>query len=178
MYGMVNAYLEKYIIQHHGESIWREIAQTLDTYDGSFIEMKPYDDAITYKIIQTAVELTGVSLDEFLRKTGRGWISFTNEGSYGTYYSMSSSIEEFLGSLNTVHEALSAVMEGLNPPQFAVSRKDNGLYLDYSSEREGLVPFVLGLLDGLSDLYDEKIQVEDLGPIENGETVRFLIKKL
>ena len=37
-------------------------------------------------------------------------------------------------------------MEELNPPpKFVVSRLDNGIYLDYPNEKEGLVPFVLRL---------------------------------
>ncbi len=49
----------------------------------------------------------------------------------------------------------------LQPPEFRVLDNDGRqLRLQYISERDGLTPFVVGLLDGLGELFRQQVDVE------------------
>lgn len=177
MYGMINAYLKELIITDYGKDIWNSIARKNKLENEVFIEMLVYDDNLTFKIVQTTVETCNITVEAFLRKAGRGWVLHTSQGSYSTFYKMYTSMEGFLSALNTIHEELSIVMEGLKPPRFTVSGAEKGFYLDYASHREGLIPFVYGLLQGLAQLYEEDVTINESGRVKETGAYRFVIKK-
>jgi hypothetical protein len=62
---------------------------------------------------------------------------------------------EFLANLDGMHTRIQLAFPDLRPPSFAVSEvateggRTGHLTLDYHSERLGLAPLVLGLLEGL-----------------------------
>ena len=59
-----------------------------------------------------------------------------------------------LRNLDEMHARLQSLYPDLRPPSFDVAGTGEGtLDVHYRSERVGLVPFVVGLLEGLGDLY-------------------------
>ncbi|MEO1574747.1 MAG: heme NO-binding domain-containing protein [Pseudomonadota bacterium] len=51
-------------------------------------------------------------------------------------------------------------MPDLHPPQFSCQRIDHDVIeIEYRSTREGLAPMVIGLLEGLSERFGERVIV-------------------
>lgn len=177
MYGMINVYLKELISKEFNKEAWKIIAKKNGIENDIFIEMQVYEDDLTYGIVQSAVETCDISAEDFLEKAGQGWVTYTSQGSYSSFYKMYSTMEGFLRDLNTIHEELGTVMEGMKPPRFVVRKTQKGFFLDYDSHRKGLVPFVRGLLQGLARLYEEKITINEPGPVKENGAYRFFIEK-
>ena len=67
---------------------------------------------------------------------------------------------EFLSNLNNMHQVISAQLKELVPPSFLCEKNDDGsITIHYYSSREGLEPFVEGLLIGVCNYFEEPAAV-------------------
>jgi hypothetical protein len=74
---------------------------------------------------------------------------------------MGRSLPSFLANLDTMHARLSLSMPDMRPPSFVCEELgDNQIRLEYWSERAGLAPMVVGLLDGLGEMYGVTVAVD------------------
>ncbi|MEO0413841.1 MAG: heme NO-binding domain-containing protein, partial [Verrucomicrobiota bacterium] len=72
---------------------------------------------------------------------------------------------EFLENLNALHDRLRMAVPHLNPPEFRVrSTGDQALNLQYFSDRPGLTPMVLGLLEGLGERFKTPTEAKLVSP--------------
>lgn len=161
MYGMVNKFISTTVINRYGEQAWNEIKQSLDDYESSFIEMQPYSDDVTFGLVGASITYLGVDLATFLRQMGEDWVKETSQGSYHSMYSLvSGGAFEFLSNLNNMHQVISAQLKELVPPSFLCEKNDDGsITIHYYSSREGLEPFVEGLLIGVCNYFEEPAAV-------------------
>jgi len=164
MYGMVNKFISTTVINRYGEDAWNNIKQSLGDYESSFIEMQPYGDDVTFGLVGASVEYLGVDLATFLRQMGEDWVKETSQGSYHTMYSLvSGGAFEFLSNLNGMHQVLSAQLKELVPPSFLCQKNDdNSITIHYYSSRDGLEPFVEGLLLGVCNYFKEPATISHL----------------
>jgi len=66
----------------------------------------------------------------------------------------------FMQNLDHMHSRMKTTFPGYSPPSFRVQNLEDGLLcLDYYSKREGLLPFVEGLLTGLSEHFDCTLEI-------------------
>ena len=124
--------------------------------------METYPDSLTYDLLDEAVTRTGVPSEELLRRLGHVWVRFTVKRGYGDLLDLSGdTLPEVLARLDALHAELASVYPELRPPRFESELVRDGLVeLAYFSEREGLAPFVVGLVEGLGRRFGIEVLVQ------------------
>lgn len=166
MYGLVNQAVEDLVHRLGGADMWAAILSVARVEQPIFVAMQPYDDAITYRLVEATSEVTGLSQSEVLEAFGEHWILYTGEQGYGPMLAaMGTTLPQFLGNLDSMHSRIALTMPGLCPPSFAVDEIDEKtLRVHYWSDRPSLAPMVTGLLKGLATRFDLTMSVELADP--------------
>ena len=162
MYGLINQGLHDLAVQIGGERLWREIKSSADVGLEAFVGMDTYPDDITYRLVNATSVAIGISPAEVLHEFGKHWILYTARRGYGAIFdTMGRSLPAFLANLDTMHARLSLSMPEMRPPSFVCEQLDDDrIRLEYWSDRSGLAPMVVGLLDGLGEMYGVTVTVE------------------
>jgi hypothetical protein len=175
VYGLANRALKQLVVMRAGPAVWTEICSRVGLEEEEFHDFQQYPDSITYEIINSASEKLGTPTNVLMTDFGRHWILFTSQSRYGHLFERAhDDLEEFLHQLNEIHNDVAESMPELVPPDFGVQKTDAGLVVLYASERDGLEPMVIGMLEGLVELYGSKGTVSQLRDSKYGEN-RFLI---
>jgi hypothetical protein len=178
MYGLVNQAMRDMVISAHGESRWAEICSRAGTSDGEFVAMQPYPDSLTYGLVGAASEVLATPAGDLLKAFGDYWINFTALQGYGEMMDLfGRDFISCLRNLNGMHAHMGVMMPELRPPRFEVSERAGGggqvFDLKYFSKREGLTPFVQGLLEGLARKFGQKAEIRHVeakpGPADGPE---------
>jgi hypothetical protein len=161
MYGMVNRALQDMVQSHFGETQWESIRRKAVVDTEVFVSNREYRDAVTYTLINATAEVLGLPSDQVLRDFGRHWVLTTARESYGELLEAGGhSLPEFLENLPNFHARVSLIFPHLKPPRFKYSdQSGNGLRLHYYSDRAGLAPFVIGLVDGLGGMFQTPLVI-------------------
>lgn len=161
MYGLVNKAIQDFTIRNAGEAAWANIVKRAGVDVGEFISMSPYDDAITYALVDAASAELNAPASALLEGFGEFWITFTAREGYGELMELwGSSFVEFIEHLNELHARLRFSFPELRPPRISCEKLGPGkLRIEYRSEREGLSGFVVGLLRGLGKRFDLEVTV-------------------
>lgn len=177
MYGLVNQAIEDLVVQLGGAALWETIVAKAGVELPVFVAMSPYDDAIAYRLIEAASDVTGRSQADVLEAFGEHWILYTGEQGYGPMLAaMGATLPQFLGNLDSMHSRIALNMPALRPPSFACEEVDeNTLRIRYWSERAGLAPMVVGLLKGLGDRFDLDLTVTVSDRPEGADYDTFLV---
>ncbi len=162
MYGLVNRAIEELVIDRAGPESWEAVKRRAKVGLAGFFSMTPYPDQVTYDLVAAASHVLDTPTDQLLAALGRHWILFTAAEGYGDMLRMAGEdLHEFLQNLDALHSSLGMAMPGLRPPSFVVRDEGDGiLRVTYHSQREGLGPMVLGLLEGLAERFNTKVQIE------------------
>ena len=161
MHGLVNQGIHDLAVQLGGEQLWGDITAAAGVEVDNFIGMDNYLDDVTYRLVQGASSVLGISQSDVLHAFGKHWILYTARRGYGPIFdTMGRTLPEFLANLDAMHARLSLSMPELRPPSFVCEqRTDQQLRLEYWSDRPGLAPMVLGLLSGLGELFEVSLSV-------------------
>jgi hypothetical protein len=162
MYGLVNQGVQDLVVELGGEALWADIKQRAGVEFEAFIGMDVYPDDITGRLVLAASATLGLTPEEVLRAFGKHWILYTGRKGYGAVFeTMGRTLPEFLGNLDAMHARLSLSMPHLEPPSFVCEQTGPGqLRLEYWSHRAGLAPMVVGLVEGLGELFDLDVHVK------------------
>lgn len=161
MYGLVNRAIEEMVLEKGGIELWQAIKEKAAVDEITFLSMQPYPDRVTYDLVSSASEILGVLPEDLLRQFGRHWIMFTAQEGYGPLLqSTGKDVREFLHNLDAMHARVAGTMTELNPPSFkCIEISNTNLHVYYGSERVGLESMVVGLLEGLGELYETSLKV-------------------
>ena len=180
MYGLINMAIKQLVIENHGETGWIQVKEKAAVTQNYFETLNAYDDKITYNLVFAISEVTGTPVEELLRVFGSYWLSYASKAGYEPLLKMfGPSFKECLMNLNTMHGQMGAMMPGLVPPHFEIETQiaEKEFILAYTSQREGLAPMVVGLLEGLGKRYNlSDLVITSLGKSANKKTDRFLVK--
>ena len=156
MYGLVNKAVEGLVCSQFGEETWEKIKSKAGVTEVAFVSNKGYPDSLTYDLVAAASEVLGMSSRDILIAFGEYWVLETARKSYGELMTAGgSSLPEFLQKLPNFHARVSLIFPKLKPPSFRVSEvTERSLRLHYSSHREGLEDFVVGLVQGLGKMFE------------------------
>lgn len=170
MYGMIHKAARAYALEKHGEPLWNGIVERCGLTDSDFVLAKTYDDEATFRIIRSIAESEGTEPQAFLRLFGRHWINFARNGSYAHLMKLGgSNLGGFISNLNRMHAGLALAMPGSRMPLFYVTEDTKELLrLSYVSERQGLEQLVLGLLEGLCEMFAVDAEVAHLREAGDG----------
>lgn len=161
MYGMINDGIRDMVVSMGGADAWGSITNDLNIEPEGFEPLCPYDDSITYKLVELISKRFDISQDEVLRRYGRHWITYTASQGYGEIMTLfGTDFRSCLRNLNLMHAHMGVMMPKLSPPRFHVEEIYlNHIVVHYYSHRQGLDPMVTGLLEGLAEKYHESISV-------------------
>jgi guanylate cyclase soluble subunit beta len=177
VYGLINSALQKMIRDRFGDEQWQEVLKASGVPEDSFLAMRSYDDAITYDLAGAASEVLGAPLAACLEMFGEYWVLETASKSYGALMDAAGNdLVEFLTNMNALHDRITGTFVNYVPPEFQVeSLNANRHRIHYISKREGLTPFVVGLLKGLAIRFDSQIEFLDQEsvPVTSGEHTVF-----
>ena len=164
MYGLVNAALRELIVSSFGDATWDEIRAAIAPDLVSFSIMESYPDVLTMQILKHACALTGTSQEDLLIRFGEHWVQYTEREGYGSLFEIAGdSLFDFLLNLNELHARVGRNFPKLQPPSFEFDVLDRDtLRMHYITSREGLCPFVRGLLQGLSVRFHTPLSVHTL----------------
>lgn len=164
MYGMVNKAIEDLVCTNFGADKWARIKEKAGVDEEMFLSHQSYPDAMTYQLVGAASEVLGLTAKEILHAFGRHWILKTAREGYGDLLAASGrTLPDFLQALPNFHSRIKLMFPNLQPPRFSVTdRTEDSLVLHYQTHRDGLADFVVGLLDGLGEMYNTPVRVEHL----------------
>lgn len=170
MYGMVNRALEDLVLTHHGPEMWRRITAEAQVHVETFLSMQPYPDWLTYDLVAATSRVLQTPAAELLRTFGRHWIDFAATNGYGDFIGRAGTdLAVFVRGLDAMHARLALSFPELRPPSFrCVETSPGQLTLHYHSERQGLQPFVAGLLEGLGLRFGTPVTVALVQDRETG----------
>ena len=161
MYGLVNKAIEDLITINFSEETWKEVKEKASVQQDTFVSMDAYDDSITYNLVGAASEVLKLTPEQVLIEFGKFWITYTGQKGYGNLMNMGGdNLVDFLKNLNVLHARLGMSYEKLLPPSFICDEIDEqNLKLKYYSNRKGLAPMVVGLLQGLGERFNNKMEI-------------------
>lgn len=163
MYGMVNQSIRGLVVDNFGEEKWELISGKADS-PKDFAALDSYDDDITYRLVGAASEVLELEPAAILQTFGRYWVEKIALAQYPSLMSKTgTSFERFIGNLDHMHSRIKATFPNYKPPSFRVKPLSEGCFLvDYYSEREGLLPFVEGLLEGVGKHFEVNVTLEHI----------------
>lgn len=161
MYGMVNKALQNMVLEAHGEEVWEQIRTRAGVDVEVFISNEGYPDEITYQLAGAASEVLQAPVEDLLRAFGSYWVLKTARQGYGELMAAGGrTLREFLLNLPNLHTRVCLIFPHLRPPEFSCSDvAANSLRLRYRSTRQGLTPFVVGLVEGLGEMFETPVVV-------------------
>jgi Haem-NO-binding len=170
MYGLVNKAVEQMVRSSYGDELWETIRRHAAIAPESFVSMQQYSDDVTYRLVTAASAVLGRPRAEVLRAFGQYWMLYTGSEGYGELLDMTgASLVEFLLNLDLMHGRVGQIYPELRPPSFRCSDITTaGLVLHYYSERRGLAPMVVGLLEGLAVRFKTPITIGLLASRDEG----------
>jgi hypothetical protein len=176
---MVNKAIEDLAIAVGGEPTWKAIKEKAGVDTVAFLSMEAYPDEMTYALVGAASEVLDMSAADILEAFGRHWVLYTAREGYGPMLtSAGSTLPEFLGNLDALHVRVGLTMPKLRPPSFQVATQSEGrLVVRYYSERDGLAPMVVGLLQGAGLRFGHDVTVtHTLTRAEGSDHDEFLVE--
>jgi hypothetical protein len=160
MYGLINNSLKSMILEQFGEEQWQKVLSTSGVSEDSFLTTRSYDDSVTYSLAGAASEVLGTPVEACLEKFGEYWVLETAAKSYSLLLNAAGQdMVEFLGNTNALHDRITSTFLNYVPPEFFIETKENHHLIHYVSQREGLTPFVVGLLKGLAKRFDSTLTI-------------------
>ena len=173
MYGLIHKAMEQMVNENYGEQTWQRIVAASGVPEDSFLTMQSYDDSITFALAGAISEVLDTPLDDCLELFGQYWMAkFSPQGYEMLLRASGNTVFDFLENLDALHDRITSTFVGYRPPSFNVKRQsDNSAMVHYTSSRQGLVPFVIGLLKGLQDRFDVELEIKsvELHTSEDGD---------
>ena len=148
------------IVERCGEGKCEDVRSGSGAREDSLLAMRSYDDSITDSLAQAASEVLDAPLDTCLEMFGKYWVLETATKSYEILLNAAGQdLVEFLTNLNALHDRITSTFLNYSPPEFHIEEKEDHHLIHYVSQREGLTPFVVGLLKGLAIRFGREIDI-------------------
>jgi predicted hydrocarbon binding protein len=170
MYGLVNAAIQEFVSTHFDVDTWARIRKEAGVETEVFNRMSPYPDSVTFDLVAGASRVLGITPDEVMKAFGEFWVLYTGRVGYGPLFALAgSNLRDFLFNLDNLHTRVGQNFDKLRPPSFRCEDVDaHSLSVHYHSERVGLCPMVVGLLDGLGKHFKTEVKLQQTACIREG----------
>ena len=164
MYGMVNQGIRTFISDNHGPEMWAAICADAGISTDEFESTHVYDDAVTYSLVGSISKCLELDPTTVLEVFGKYWTDFAVETPIGKLIHFGGdNLVDVLDNLDDLHSRVNMSMPDLRPPSFDLEDvAENTYLLHYYSDREGLAPMVIGLVHGLADQFNQKVDVKQV----------------
>lgn len=168
MYGLIHTALRGMVQEGFDESTWDQIVLQSGVPADSFLTMRSYEDEITLALVGAAADVLELSVSDALDAFGQYWITQFAPKEYSMLLDhVGKTPFDFLRNLDELHDRISTVFTEFKPPSFRVEVVDEQEALvTYRSSRNGLTPFVLGIMKGLNDRFEQQVNIESVDMID------------
>ena len=152
MHGLIIRAVELFLRARHGDAVWAAVcAETGLDRRGTQI-MRTYRAEMLQRIIFSASTALRIEREELLEDIG-GWIPRLENVRYIMRFS-GSSFEDFVLSLDDLHDRARIVLPGLELPKIATQMvAPQHYHVDITSDARDWYPVLAGLLRGMADDY-------------------------
>ncbi|MEQ8934214.1 MAG: heme NO-binding domain-containing protein [Amphiplicatus sp.] len=149
-------------VGRYGEDGWRQILAESGLSGEHFISARQYPDEITTRLLAAIGARAGLAPEALLEAFGRHWIKYAGSSAYSSILDRTGGdLVTFLGNLDRMHASIKTVIDRAQLPSFNVEKADaREIEIAYRSVREGLEPFVIGLLKGLLERFGEAGEID------------------
>jgi Haem-NO-binding len=163
MYGIVNKAIESMVKREYGAQKWQLILNKAGFQTPYFVSNKSYPDKLTYDLVAAASQVLETPAELILEGFGIYWSTHLAVEEYPELMENGGgNLTDFLFNLPNFHTQISLMLPELRPPNFHCEEHDHGICLHYYSQREGLSPFLVGIIKGLGQVFDEAIKIEQV----------------
>jgi hypothetical protein len=165
MYGVVNKAIGQVIRRDNGESAWNAIRGRAGVETDGFISAYEYPDEITYRLVDAAAGVLGVTVDDILERLGHYWASQVAPEYYGPILEGGCRTAlEYLQFLPELQVRLRMIFPQAQPAEFLCTDvTEDGLLLHYRSTGQGnVLPFIRGMVRGIGRMYRVDLDVRVL----------------
>jgi hypothetical protein len=161
MHGMVNKAVQDIMVSSHAEDVWHNVRSKAGLQDEVFISTAFYPDEVIYKFMEAASEAPNPPKKSILNQFVRWWVLKTARHGYGHLLAVGGrDLGEYLQNLPSFHTRVSMMFAALQPPEFRCTEVAlRQARLHYMSHRPGLSAFVIGLLEGLGEMFAVVVQI-------------------
>jgi hypothetical protein len=162
MYGLVNQAVQELVVTNFGADKWEAIKRKAGVGVGAFERMETYPDDMTYKMVGAASEVLDLPPDAVMKAFGEFWVLYTGKHGYGHLFDIAgNSLRDFLFNLDNLHTRVGQSFPKLSPPSFRFDAVDEDtVRMHYHTNRPGLCPMVVGLLNGLAKRFETELTVD------------------
>lgn len=163
MYGIVNKSIEAMVNQEYGSTVWQAILNQAGFQTPYFVGNQSYPDQLTYDLVAATSQVLQLKPEQILDSFGHYWATHTAVEQYPELMENGGgNLKEFLFNLPNFHTQITLILPELRPPHFRCEEHEEGVLLHYYSPREGLSPFLLGIIKGLGKVFDEAIEIQQI----------------
>ena len=158
------------VIEMKGDAVWSQVEQACNIGPVELISVAVYDDALSFSIVGAVATALEMDVTSCMRAFGRYWVRFAERGSYGAIMDFTGQdLRTFISNLDRMHAAVNLAMPEARTPSFKlVSADEQEIRVRYISERVGLEPLVVGLLEGLLLRFGETGVVHQVAGASSG----------
>lgn len=181
MYGMINQGVQNFVVEHFGQEDWIDVCARAGVSETQFEGMLTYPDEVTYKLVGAICEKYDMDQKAALETFGCYWVGYSKTTTVGKLLRFGGQeLADRLDSLNEMHSRIKISMPHLKPPHFEFEEHEDGSsQLHYSSDREGLEPMVVGLVQGLAKEAGVEVEITQLPePAYHGVRASFSLRML
>eukprot|EP00929_Paragymnodinium_shiwhaense_P066124 TRINITY_DN33143_c0_g1_i1.p1 TRINITY_DN33143_c0_g1~~TRINITY_DN33143_c0_g1_i1.p1 ORF type:complete len:688 (+),score=139.60 TRINITY_DN33143_c0_g1_i1:75-2138(+) len=170
MHGIIHVVFKDFLLKKFGQQVWDEVLKRAGLEDDkTILEMKQYDDGLTFTAVKLACEVLDVELTPALELFGSHFVDFAiSAGFYNQLKSLGSNIVDLLTNLNLLHHNLERDFRSAVFPVFSVDlESDSGdettFVMTYTSTRFGFGPLITGVLRRVAErLFEIDLAIEAL----------------
>ena len=152
MHGLIIRAVELFLRARHGDAVWAAVCAATGLDRRGTQIMRTYKAELLQRMILSASTTLRIEREELLEDIG-GWIPRLESVRYIMRFS-GSSFEDFVLSLDDLHDRARIVLPGLELPKIATQMIGPQHYnVDINSDAREWYPVLAGLLRGMADDY-------------------------
>ncbi len=152
MHGFIIRGIELFLRARHGDAIWAAVSSDAGIDRRGTMMMRRYPAEVSHALLGAASARLRISREELLEDIG-GWIPRLDSVRHIMRFS-GSSFEDFVLSLDDLHDRGRVVLPGLNLPRIATQPTARGQYiLNIAADEADWYPVLAGFLRGMADDY-------------------------
>jgi Haem-NO-binding len=162
MHGMVNRGIQCFVRDIYGQPRWEEVCSRAGLPFFNFESMLVYEDKMTEKVLGTLGQVLGLSRAEILEDFGTYVVSDAHLSSVRRLLRLGGdTFEEFLHSLDDVHDRAKIAMPDLDVPRLTLEpHSESEFTLHYKFSKLGYGGVFLGLLRAMADDYGALVLID------------------
>lgn len=173
MHGLINRSFESFLRITYGDSLWAGIVEDLDAGFDQFEPVLHYDDALSYKMLDSASARLGKAPETLLEDFGTFLVAAPATERVRRLLRFGGvDYEDFLASLEDLRGRARLAVPDLELPQLTLEDRGGGLYrLVCHSPHRGFGHVYLGLLRALADDYGALVLIDFEGELAGAEVL-------